>query len=177
MGFVRVQPFYFQLHLPCAEGSVDAAEWMNAVSQCICVCLSFNAQRVSTERDCVVGLRGDGGLRRLSHGYNFSLVEQWLELTAVPVTRLPPSSDALCHAPCGGLLMEKNLQAFQKCCWRAVAIFCTVQCNLISSCFYIVKRRQQSKNLFYCLEIFLCNWEYFEFIVERISDTINSNTV
>ena len=71
---------------------------------CVCVWTSL-LRRMRTEQDCVVGLRGDGGLRRLSHGYKSSLLEQWLELTAVPATYsagLPHSSDALCHSPCGG---------------------------------------------------------------------------
>ncbi len=65
--------------------------------------------------DCGRHEVGDGGLRRLSRGRKSSLLEQWPELTAVPVTYstgLPHSSDALCHVPCGGVLMEKSLKAF-----------------------------------------------------------------
>lgn len=86
------------------------ADWVYAVCHCICVCVCaqvpFNIQCVSREWDCAVGL--GGWLRKLSHGYKSSLLEQWLELTAVPVTGLPHSSDALCHSACGGLLIEKK---------------------------------------------------------------------
>lgn len=100
------------------RSTVHTADWVLAVSQCICVCVpvcactrllsrSVYEHRAGLCSWSVAGLRADRGLRRLSHGYKSSLLEQWLELTAVPVTYstgLTHSSDALCHSPCGGLL-------------------------------------------------------------------------
>lgn len=83
------------------------------------------------------------------------------------------SSDALCHSPCGGLLMEKKkkkkrLQAFQKCCWRGsdCVLYGTVEPNRSTSCFSpllsIVKQRQESENIIFFLSenvllFFFCN--------------------
>lgn len=140
------QPFYFQLHLLCAE-----VQHVLLGGFSVYPCAPLPRHSACKHRAGLCGRPewGDGGLRRLSHGYNFSLVEQWLELTAVPVTR--PPSFLWCIVLCaewGFTYGKKTLLAFQKCCWRAVAIFCTVQCNLISSCFccfYVVKQRRRRK--------------------------------
>lgn len=69
MGLVRVQ---YILLTGCMQFLIASAY--------VCVCVraqvSFNIQCVSTEQDCVVSPRGDGGLRRLSHGSKSSLLEQ-----------------------------------------------------------------------------------------------------
>lgn len=89
-GWGGGQPFYFQLHLLCAEVQhVLLGGGMRFLS--VSVCASPSTFSVEAQSGIVWSAWvGDGGLRRLSHGCNFSLVEQWLELTAVPVTR-PPS--------------------------------------------------------------------------------------
>lgn len=98
---VREQPFFFWRNLLWAEARYIL------LTGCKCFLnakVSFSVQCVSTEKDCTVRvwtrMRGSGGLRRLSHGCKSSLLEQWLELTAVPAmysTGLLHSSDALCH--------------------------------------------------------------------------------
>lgn len=122
-GMVRLQPFFFWLNLPCAEVQyilLTGCKWFLNASVCAHktpLAFSVWAQSGIVRSEC--GQPEEGrGLRRLGHGCMFSPLEQWLELTAVPVTystALTHSCDALCRSPCGGLLGEKkkkSLQAF-----------------------------------------------------------------
>lgn len=132
MVLLRVQPLF----PPRLYVRVHTADWVRGVSQSICVCDSFSSQCVITEWDCVVSLRGDRGLRRLSHCCKSCLLEQWLELTAVPVTGLLHSPDALCHSQClcvcvwVGLLIEKKPSGILKMLLKdCVYILYSQDCN------------------------------------------------
>lgn len=109
-----------------AESSLYAqvqytADCVEAVSECICVCIQAkspsNVQCAIVWSECgwpeAWGGRGRGRGLRLSHGYKSSLLEQWLELTAVPVTYSSDShsTDASYASACvcgGGLLGGKK---------------------------------------------------------------------
>ena len=99
------------MNLPSSVEVQHNADWVYAVSKSICVFTqaSFRVQCMSTEQDCEPAVWPAWGrglfLWRLSHGCKSSLLEQWLELTAVPVTYstgLSDSSYALCCSLCGG---------------------------------------------------------------------------
>lgn len=82
-----------------------AAEWLSVFHASVGTCTRPFHQVLCEHRPGLCGQPGGGlaRLRRLSHGFKTSLLEQWLELTAVPVTGPLHSPAALCLSPCEGV--------------------------------------------------------------------------